>query len=528
MSLDKPKNRPILSFENVKDSPSFIGGGRFNDSTLTLNGVGEDSTTTGTWVSLGVNSDHSGLLVQGCFLCDINADLIPGGLDASNSEIAAVNAATNPATIMNRDGSDAGRGTIVVDADDSIDSQLRIPTVDDEYLHYNLKVCRAGKGQWIPFVHQWSSGGKFQTIVDGLAVAESQIDGGYDWNSLDMTPYDARDPGASTDPNAIKNVALLDGFQDVGAARITIGFLGDSLLNFGGFPDWMWKTRTTQAPEWIPITNTYMTSGPKGIDGANGAALESVNGKHYDAGALTTIIREMHKIGYVSANNLNFTQGGATMAQIKTNASNMLTIGVPDVVFMNCGQNDANDGTSFTSAARMTFKANIRSTIAALKDGGVKQVVISNLHSMQNNSTYSADVYAANVDTCNEIIASLPDWSRSQGHGETFVTVADNFTAFGGRQFDSSLFITDDVHHQTSGSYLFGKTLADALRELLRVGRRGAGVSSRPRIVVKNFTPLGFGAHHDDFEEITEGVNRVRIGKRRAVKVGRQPKIRIT
>ncbi len=476
--LKSALNSSYLTFDEAADSDAFVGGGRFNSSAQTLDGIGVDSSTTGTWVSLGDGEDHSGLLDEGCLMFELNSDYLPGGLDEDNSEIAAVNAATNPASLMNRDSSDAGRGVIVVDATDTIDSQLRIPTVGDEYLHYNLAVTWRGKGDWVPVIHQWSSAGRFQTIVDGLVVAESQISGGYDWASLDMDPYDVRDPEATTDPAALRNVALLEAFRDVGGAYRSVGLIGDSLMNFGGFPDWMWKTRPTQRPIWIPIENSFATSGPKGIDGSNGAAAESTNGKHYDAGALTTIFRELHKRNYKTARNLNFTQGGATTAQVKTNLSNLLSIWVPHIIFCNAGQNDANDGASFDASAQATYESNLKSMITTAFDARVQQFVISNLHSMQNNSTYSGQVYADNVDVCNAIISALPAWAEAQGYGVDFVRVADNFAAFGGHSFESDLFITDDVHHSTKGSCLFGQTMAGAATDRIRGGFR-APVSLR-------------------------------------------------
>ncbi len=469
-SVNKQRNSSYLDIESAFTNAAFLGGGRFNSSLLTLDGVGADSTTTGTWVSLGVSEDHSGLLTEGSLMMWLNSDYVAGGLDSSGSVIAAVNAASLPASIMNRDGSDANRGTIVVDPNGYIDSQLVIPSTDDEYLHYNLNIAWRGKGSWIPIIHQWSSSGRFQTIVDGLVVADSQI-GTYDFHSLDMNPYDVRDPNASTDSDALRNVALLDSFQDIGSPKIRIGFIGDSLMNFGGFPDWMWSSRTTQRPDWIPIENSFATAGPKGIDGSNGAAAESVNGKHYDAGALTTIIRMAHKSGYLSSKNLNFTQGGATTAQIKTNLNNLLSIGVPNVVFCNAGQNDANDGASFDASAKTTFESNLKSMVSTAYNSKVNQFITSTLHSMQNNTTYSDQVYADNVDYCNAVINSLPRWSKRQGYGDKFLRVADNFTAFGGHSFDSNLFLTNDVHHSTAGSYLFGYEMGKMISDIV-LGKR--------------------------------------------------------
>ena len=385
------------------------------------------------------------------------------GLDSSNSEIAP--AESNPVTFMNRD---SVQGLLSIDSANQLDSQLRLVVAGAAYHHSNLKICSQGKGDFVPLIMQWSADGEFKTIVDGLPVHETSI-GTIDWNGEDLDPFDARDPSASTDSNALRDVALLTTAHNTGASRISIGLLGDSLMNFGGFPDWAWADEPTKAPEWIPITNSFMTAGPKGIDGADGAAVESVNGKHYDAGCLTTIIREMYKRGYASSNNLNFTQGGATTQVIKTNATNMLTIGTPDIVFMNAGQNDANDGASFDAAAAVTYKSNLREILSILKNGGVKQVIMAELHSMQNNATlYSDDVYRRNVDTCNKIINDLPRWAGQNGLGTDFVRIAPVFKAFGGRYFDSSLFITDDVHHNTAGSWLFGKTLVDVLDQTPR------------------------------------------------------------
>jgi len=445
------------TFSEAMESANLIGGGRLNSSELTLDGVGVDSTTDGTWVDLGVTADHSGLLVEGHIRLEINADFMRGGLDQDNTIIEAVRFAELTAFFIDRD-SGANRGNAVMDSTAQIDSQLRLTAAPATYQHSNLAVTWQGKGSWVPFVKQWTSAGKFQTIVDGLAVAETDI-GTYDWGGLDMDPYAVRDPGGATDSLLLRDVALLDAATEYGTDRLTVGLLGDSLMNFGGFPDWMWSDRPDQTPEWMPIVNSFATDGPKGIDGSQGAAAESTNGKHYDAGALTTIFREMHKQGYYTANNLNFTKGGATTEVIAENLDDMLTIDVPDVIFMNAGTNDANDGASFDATAQAAFDINLKAMMTTAAEAGVNQVVISNLHTLSNNSSFTAQVYADNVDICNSYISALPAWAEAQGYGLDFVRVADNFTAFGGHTPDTTLHITDDVHHQTKGSYTFGKTM---------------------------------------------------------------------
>lgn len=466
---------PLLTFDEALADDSFVSGGAFNDSDADVDGIGAGSTTTGLWVSLVRDAV---LLVQGSLLFDLSAAHVVGGIGSDGVEIASV--ATNPVTFMNRD---SVAGAIAVDPTDMLDVSLRVGA-STHYLHFNMKLTSRGKGSglWLPIIHQWSRT-RQQTIVDGLVVADSHLLGGFDWDGHDMNPFQMRDPNAGTLPDVLRNVALLSSFQEVGLPNIRIGFVGDSLMNKGGFPDWLWSSRPDQVPGWIPLYGSNIDAainlGPKGYDGSGGAAAESANGLHFDAGCLTTIIREMHKRGFVSSSNLNFTRGGATTAQIATDLASLVAVDIPSVlplvIFMNAGQNEANDGASFNAT---TYETNIKAALTTAHGASVSQVILTNLHSMQNNQTlYADDVFKTNVDTCNAIIEVLPAWAVSSlGADDDFVRVADNFNAFGGHNYTAGLQLDDDVHHSTWGSWLFGNTMAEKVTSLA-LGERNSSAS---------------------------------------------------
>ena len=113
-----------------------------------------------------------------------------------------------------------------------------------------------------------------------------------------------------------------------------------------------------------------------------------------------------------------------------------------------------------------TYGQGMRDTLdEALSWGYVKGIVIANIMSLANNSTYDTPTINAGVITGNSTITDLVA-EYSNLYPQVKFSIADRYTDFGGASPTSELFGSNDIHPTTKGHYVQSKTLYDGIKAL--------------------------------------------------------------
>ena len=114
------------------------------------------------------------------------------------------------------------------------------------------------------------------------------------------------------------------------------------------------------------------------------------------------------------------------------------------------------------SGGEYDFETDYQTEITSLINNGAEIILLANVVSVVNDSTYNSQTYKDRVDACNVMIDSLVA-ANSQ------VYLVDLFSEFGGHDITSSDFVSDDYHPISTGTGYkrIGERFFDRLMDVL-------------------------------------------------------------